>query len=261
MMYQIKTYNKIAKEGLDLFGETTFRVGEEQQDPDAVLVRSKDLHGMEINPSLKCVARAGAGVNNIPVQACSDNGVVVFNTPGANANAVKELTLCAILAASRNLFEAVDLVRTLQGSGDKVEELVEAGKSAFMGCEVLGKTLGVIGLGAIGVMVANCAIGFGMEVLGYDPYISVDSAWGLSSCVHKAESLEEVYRKSDFITLHIPLMEKTRDMVGDQAFRVMRRGRARRERGCALLTVPYGPWSRAGWRRGPRLGMASGARR
>ena len=179
-MFQIKTMNKISPAGLDKFDRAKYSWGEEVERPDAVLVRSASLHEMEYGNQLLAIARAGAGVNNIPIEACSEKGIVVFNTPGANANAVKEMVVMALLMSSRRVAAAIDWARSLQGSGDDVVKMVEKGKSQFAGPEITGKKLGVIGLGAIGVLVANAADSLGMTVYGYDPYISVDGAWGLS---------------------------------------------------------------------------------
>lgn len=211
-MYKILTLNKISETGLKNFPETYTHSGEET-DPDAILVRSASMHDMEMAKSTLAIARAGAGVNNIPIDKCSEQGIVVFNTPGANANAVKELVLCAMLLSSRKLPAAIDWAKTLKGNGAEVPKMVEKGKSAFAGPEIKGKTLGVVGLGAIGVLVANAALALGMEVYGYDPFLSVDAAWSLSRGVHHAASLDEIYANSDYITLHVPLTPDTKELV------------------------------------------------
>lgn len=208
-MYQIHCLNKISPVGTGRFGEQ-YTVGAELAQADAVLVRSAAMHDMELPEQLLAIARAGAGVNNIPIDKCSEQGIVVFNTPGANANAVKELVICGLLLASRKVARGMDWVKTLKGEGDQVGKLVEKGKSAFVGPEISGKALGVIGLGAIGILVANAAEALGMTVYGYDPYLSVDAAWGLSSSVHHARSLDEIYANCDYITLHLPQTPDTK---------------------------------------------------
>ncbi len=211
-MYKILTLNKISETGLKNFPETYTHSGEEAN-PDAILVRSASMHDMELAKSTLAIARAGAGVNNIPIDKCSEQGIVVFNTPGANANAVKELVLCAMLLSSRKIPAAIDWAKTLKGNGAEVPKMVEKGKSAFAGPEIKGKTLGVVGLGAIGVLVANAALSLGMEVYGYDPFLSVDAAWSLSRGVHHAASLDEIYANSDYITLHVPLTPDTKELI------------------------------------------------
>ena len=223
-MYGIKTLNKISPVGMDAFDKTKYLCGDEIADPDGIMVRSAALHDMEFPANLKAIARAGAGVNNIPLDRCSKEGIVVFNTPGANANAVKELTILGLLLSARKVYPAMTWVQTIADQGDQVPKLVEKGKSAYTGPELLGKRLGVIGLGAIGVMVANAAVQLGMEVYGYDPYLSVDAAWGLSSAVHHAATLKEVYSGSDFLTLHLPLNASTKEMLDADAFAMMRPG-------------------------------------
>ena len=222
-MYQIHCLNKISPVGTGRFGEQ-YTVGAELAQADAVLVRSAAMHDMELPEQLLAIARAGAGVNNIPVDKCSEQGIVVFNTPGANANAVKELVICGLLLASRKVARGMDWVKTLKGEGDQVGKLVEKGKSAFVGPEISGKALGVIGLGAIGILVANAAEALGMTVYGYDPYLSVDAAWGLSSSVHHARSLDEVYANCDYITLHLPQTPDTKNMINADALAKMKDG-------------------------------------
>lgn len=211
-MYKILTLNKISENGLKKFPET-YTYSSEEVNPDAILVRSASMHEMEFDANTKAIARAGAGVNNIPLDRCSEKGIVVFNTPGANANAVKELVLCAMLMSSRKIVSALDWVKTLKGNGTEVSKMVEKGKSAFAGPEIKGKKLGVIGLGAIGVLVANAADALGMEVYGYDPYLSVDAAWSLSRTIHHAASQDEIFKNCDYITLHVPLTPDTKEVI------------------------------------------------
>lgn len=212
-MYKIRTYNKISVSGTSRLPGEMYQIGDALEAPDAILVRSADLHTIAINPELKAVARAGAGTNNVPVAELSQRGVVVFNAPGANANAVKELVLAGMLMAVRNLREATEFVRSLDPQDPKLEHLVEDGKKRFVGTEVVGRTLGVVGLGAIGVRVANAAKGIGMRVIGFDPHMTVEGAWQLSSDVDKAGSVAEVLAQSDFITLHVPLNAATRGTI------------------------------------------------
>ncbi|ADN01125.1 phosphoglycerate dehydrogenase [Spirochaeta thermophila] len=223
-MFKIQTLNKISPKGLEIFPRDLYEVASEFTHPDAILVRSADMHQMEIPSSVLAIARAGAGVNNIPVERCTERGIVVFNTPGANANSVKELVIAGLLIASRKIIRAVEWVRSIADEGDRVSELVEKEKSRFTGPEIKGKKLGVIGLGSIGVMVANAAVSLEMEVIGYDPYISVEAAWGLSSKVQRAETLEKLIREADYITLHVPLNDDTRGMLNYEKFRMMKRG-------------------------------------
>ncbi|PKM52318.1 MAG: 3-phosphoglycerate dehydrogenase [Firmicutes bacterium HGW-Firmicutes-7] len=221
-MFKIKTLDKIDENGLRLLSDGYTIVNDDN--PDAILLRSYKMHDMDIPTNLKAVGRAGAGVNNIPLDKCAEKGIVVFNTPGANANGVKELVLAGLFISSRDVSGAIDWGKSLKDQGDKVPKLVEEGKSNFAGPEILGKTLGVIGLGAIGVLVANAACSLGMEVLGYDPFISVDSAWGLSSLVQKATSVEDLYSKCDYITVHVPLMKETEGMIGTASISNMKDG-------------------------------------
>src|SRR5438477_10907599 len=210
---EILVLNNIAQVGPKPFPAEQYAVAKEAKDPQAILVRSADLHRREFGPSLKAVGRAGAGVNNIPVAALSKRGVPVFNAPGANANAVKELVLAGMLLAARNLPPAMDFVRNLDAKDAELEKKVESGKKAYAGFELPGHTLGVIGLGKIGSLVADAAIRLGMNVLGYDPHITVEGAWSLPSQVKRAVSVEEILKGSEFVTLHIPLMEKTRHTI------------------------------------------------
>ncbi|WP_035054406.1 3-phosphoglycerate dehydrogenase family protein [Carnobacterium pleistocenium] len=209
-MFAIKTYNAIAEDGLKKFEVENYQLNQ-TDDPDGIVLRSQNLHDMTFPSQLKAIARAGAGTNNIPVQECSKKGVVVFNTPGANANAVKELVLASLLLAVRPIIGGVEWVKTLKGPD--VDKKVEAEKNRFVGTELAGKQLGVIGLGSIGAMVANDAYRLGMDVVGYDPYVSVDIAWSISSRVKRVLTIEEVLTTSDYITVHVPLMESTRAMI------------------------------------------------
>lgn len=222
-MYRIKCLNKISAVGTSRLG-SGYVCGEDVENPDAILVRSASMHEMELPKSLLAVARAGAGVNNIPLDACSEHGIAVFNTPGANANAVKELVLAVLLLSSRRIVPGIEWAITLKGQGDEVAKLVEKGKGQFAGPEISGKTLGVIGLGAIGILVANAAHALGMEVYGYDPYLSVDAAWGLSRAIHHARTLDEVYAASDYVTIHVPLVPDTKGMIGAEAVSKMKDG-------------------------------------
>lgn len=221
MMYKIQKLNKIAEVGLKKFG-SNYEISDNIENPDGIILRSYNMHEMEIPSSVLGIARAGAGVNNIPVDECASKGIVVFNTPGANANAVKELTICSLLLASRKITEGIEWAKTL--TGDDVDKQVEKGKSQFVGPEIAGKTLGVIGLGAIGVLVANAAEKLDMEVIGYDPYLSIDAAWGLSSTVKKAENLEDIYANCDYITMHLPLTPDTKDMINVESISLMKDG-------------------------------------
>lgn len=222
-MYNVLTLNKIAACGIDKLGGN-YAVSDDCKNPDGIILRSFSMHEMELPETLKCVARAGAGVNNIPIDACTEKGIVVFNTPGANANAVKELVILGLLLASRKVVNGIEWAKTLSGKGAEVGKLVEKGKGTYVGPEIAGKTLGVIGLGAIGAMVANTAISLGMNVVGYDPYLTVDSAWRLKSNIRHANSLDEVYESSDYITLHIPATDTTAGMINSEAFAKMKQG-------------------------------------
>lgn len=219
-MSKIYTLNKISSKGLEGFGQC-YEVQESLQDVDAILVRSAKMHELELPKSVKAIARAGAGVNNIPIDACTQKGIVVFNTPGANANAVKEMVIAGLLLSSRKIIEGVNWAQTLKGN---IAKEVESGKSAFTGPEILGKKLGVVGLGAIGVLVANATQALGMEVIGYDPYLSVDAAWGISRHIRHAHTLEEVLGQADYITIHAPLTSATKEMFNEEAFNKMKKG-------------------------------------
>lgn len=218
----ILTLNKIAACGTQRLGEG-YTVGDDVQNPVGIMVRSAAMHDMELPESLLAIARAGAGVNNIPVDKCSEQGIVVFNTPGANANAVKELVLAGLLISSRKVVPAIAWAQSLKGQ-EGVAKLVEKGKSQFAGPEIKGKKLGVIGLGAIGVLVANAAHALGMEVYGYDPYLSVDAAWGLSRSIHHAVSQDQVFAECDYITVHVPLTPDTKEMFNAAALNTMKDG-------------------------------------
>ena len=219
---KVQLLNKISPEGLKHFDVSMYETGENFDDYDAILVRSASLHEMEFPQSLKCIARAGAGVNNIPLQRCSEQGIVVFNTPGANANAVKELTIAGLLLASRKIVKGIEWVKTLDPKD--IAKTVEKGKSQFAGPEIMGKKLGVIGLGAIGVQVANAAAALGMDVYGYDPYISVNAAWTLKARIHHITQLKTIFEECDYITLHLPLLDSTRGMLNEEAFAQMKDG-------------------------------------
>ncbi len=223
-MFKIQTLNRISTTGLGHFPMEQYEVASEMLHPDAVLVRSRSMHDMELPPSLKAIARAGVGVNNIPIEKCSKHGIVIFNTPGANANSVKELVLMGLFIASRKVVQGINWAKTLIGKGEEAVRIIEKNKSQFAGPEIKGKTLGVIGLGAIGVMVANDAAALGMNVLGYDPFISVDAAWGLSRSIRRARNFESLLSESDYITLHIPLTAETEGILNENRFAMMKRG-------------------------------------
>lgn len=222
-MYNIQMLNKIAACGTDLLDKSKYTVGEDVANPDAILVRSAAMHDMELGSNLLAIARAGAGVNNIPIDKCTEKGIVVFNTPGANANAVKELVLCGLLLASRKIVPSTEWIKTLKGKGDEVSKLVEKGKSQFVGPEIMGKKLGVIGLGAIGILVANAAAALGMEVYGADPFLSVNNALKLSGKVHYVKSNDEIYEKCDYITLHVPATPDTKGMINAETIAKMKK--------------------------------------
>lgn len=222
-MYKIKTLNKIAPSGLALFAKDKYRIGNDIEEPDAILVRSANILDLDFPRSLKAIARAGSGINNIPVARCSESGIVVFNTPGANANAVKELAIAALLLVSRDIIGGVNWIRNLPAQADVVRE-VEKGKSSFAGPELLGKTLGVIGLGAVGTMVANTASSLGMEVYGYDPYITVDSAWMLSRSVKRASDVKSIFEQSDYLALHVPSTPETKELINASSIKSMKNG-------------------------------------
>lgn len=222
--FRIQTLNNIAKVGLERFPRDGYELGDDFENPDALMLRSANIHDIEIPGSLIAVGRAGAGVNNIPVDRMSARGIPVFNAPGANANAVKELVLAGMLLAARHICEAWQYVRELEGSESEITEAVESGKKRYRGFELPGRTLGVVGLGAIGVQVANAARSLGMNVLGYDPHITVEGAWKLSSEVGEAASLEDLFARSDFITFHVPLNNATRGMLDEEGLRKLKAG-------------------------------------
>ena len=222
-MYKIKTYNKISKSGLANFDDK-YTVGDEVENADGAIVRSAALHDTEFPATLQAIARAGAGTNNIPIERCSEQGIVVFNTPGANANAVKELVIAGLFIASRRVISGIEWAKTLKGNGDEVGKMVEKGKGAFAGPEIKGKKLGVIGLGAIGVMVANAANSLGMKVYGYDPYLSVKSAWNLNHNAVYISDINEIYAECDYITIHVPLTDSTKILVNKDTLAKMKDG-------------------------------------
>ena len=222
-MLKVKLMNKIAKVGTDVLSPLQYELGTEIENEDAIMVRSAALHDMSFSPNLRAIARCGAGVNNIPVDKCTEQGIVVFNTPGANANAVKELAIAALVLASRDVLGGVKWVETLAGQAD-VAKAVEKGKSAFVGHELAGKTLGVIGLGAIGGMVANAAISLGMSVMGYDPYITAKAAWSLAPSVRQASDYTEIFKSCDYITLHVPATPQTKGMICEKTIAQMKDG-------------------------------------
>ena len=223
-MFKIKTFNKISAVGLDTFDKDLYTYGDDVNEPDGAIVRSASLHETEFPASLKAIARAGAGTNNIPVDRCAKDGIVVFNTPGANANAVKELVIAGLFLSSRKIVPAIDWAKTLKGNGAEVGKMVEKGKSAFAGPEISGKNLGVIGLGAIGVLVANAASDLGMKVYGYDPYLSVNAAWNLKHDVVHATDIKEIFEKCDYITIHVPQTPDTKGMINTESIATMKDG-------------------------------------
>ncbi len=221
-VYQLTTYNAIAAEGMERFERAKYAINE-NDDPDALILRSKDLHEITFNDSLKAIARAGAGTNNIPIQRATEAGIVVFNTPGANANAVKELVLANLLLSVRPILQGHEWIQNYKfGPDDDVEAIVEANKKQFAGNELEGKKLGIIGLGAIGAMIANDAYRLGIEVYGYDPYVSVDTAWSISRRVNRVMELDDLLKICDFITVHVPLMDSTRGMIGERELAMMK---------------------------------------
>ncbi len=223
-MFSVQTLNKISPAGLDVLNPAKYTYADEVANPDAIMVRSAAMHDMQFGDNLKAIARAGAGTNNIPVDRCAEEGIVVFNTPGANANAVKELVIAAILMSSRKIMPGIEWVQTLKAEDGDVSKQVEKGKSQFAGPEIRGKKLGVIGLGAIGILVANAAAALGMTVYGYDPYISIDAAWSLSTDVIRANTLKEIYENSDYITLHIPATAETKGIINASSINTMKHG-------------------------------------
>jgi D-3-phosphoglycerate dehydrogenase len=223
-MFKIQTLNKIAACGLERLPRESYETASELGHPDGILVRSQDMHTFELPTTLLAIARAGAGTNNIPIPAATEKGIVVFNTPGANANAVKELVIAAMLLSSRRIVQGLGWSQSLKGKGDEVPELVEKGKAQFVGPEIEGKTLGVIGLGAIGVMIANAANSLGVKVIGFDPYISVEAAWKMNTAVRKATNLDALVAESDFITIHVPLTPETKGLFSKERLARTKKG-------------------------------------
>ncbi|MBQ8297245.1 MAG: 3-phosphoglycerate dehydrogenase [Ruminococcus sp.] len=222
-MYNIQTLNKIASVGTDIFDKSKYTVSDACENPDAIMVRSAKMHDMEFGSNLLAIARAGAGVNNIPVERCAEEGICVFNTPGANSNAVKELAICALLLASRKIVEAASWAASLKGTPD-APKTVEGGKAMFAGPELLGKKLGVIGLGAIGGKIANTAIKLGMKVIGYDPYLSLDAALHLDPHVQVVADVNDIYKESDYITIHVPYLPSTKNTIDAEQIAMMKDG-------------------------------------
>ena len=223
-MFNIQTLNKISKYGTDNFDTAKYNIADDIQNPDAIMVRSAAMHDMEFAPNLLAIARAGAGVNNIPVEKCADMGIVVFNTPGANANAVKELVIAGLLLSSRKITDSIEWAKTLKGNGAEVGKMVEKGKAQFAGPEIMGKTLGIIGLGAIGVLVANAAVALGMKVVGYDPFLSVNAALHLDPAVKAVTDVKELYAASDYITIHVPYNADTKGTINAETIGMMKDG-------------------------------------
>ncbi|MDE6035614.1 MAG: 3-phosphoglycerate dehydrogenase [Ruminococcus sp.] len=222
-MYKIQTLNKISAIGTDIFDKSKYTVSDSPENPDAIMVRSAKMHDMQFNENLLAIARAGAGVNNIPVERCAEEGICVFNTPGANSNAVKELAICALLLSSRKIVEASAWASSLKGTPD-APKTVEGGKSKFAGPEILGKTLGIIGLGAIGGKIANTAVALGMKVIGYDPYLSVNNAVLLDSSVKVVTDINDIYRNSDYISIHMPYTPQTKNTIDAEQIAIMKDG-------------------------------------
>jgi len=223
-MYKINLLNNIKSKKLEIFSKEKYEVGIELENHEALMLRSAKIHDMVFGKELLCIARAGAGYNNIPVDRCAEEGIVVFNTPGANSGAVKELVICALFLSSRDITGGIEWIKTVVSEGDEIPALVEKQKAKYVGPEVLGKTIGVIGLGAIGAKIADAAVGLGMKVLGYDPYISVDAAWHLSSMIQKAEDLDEIYKKSDYISVNVPYMDATKQFINKETINKMKKG-------------------------------------
>lgn len=222
-MYNIQTLNKISAIGTDIFDKSKYAVSDAPENPDAIMVRSAKMHDMQFNENLLAIARAGAGVNNIPVERCAEEGICVFNTPGANSNAVKELAICALLLASRKITEAAEWAKSLKGTPD-APKTVESGKSKFAGPEIMGKTLGIIGLGAIGGKIANTAVALGMNVIGYDPYLSVNNAVLLDSSVKVVTEINDIYKNSDYISIHMPYTPQTKNTIDAEQIAIMKDG-------------------------------------
>lgn len=223
-MYSVQTFNSISPSGLERFDETLYKIDADNTEPDVVLLRSYNLHEWPIPGSLKAVGRAGAGVNNIPVDELSDLGIPVFNAPGANANAVKELVLAGVLLASRNICEAWDYTQGLKMRGEELKRAVESGKKQYAGFELPGRTIGIVGLGSIGRLVANACIGLGLKVVGYDPMLTVEGAWQLSNQIQRATNIEQLLSRADFVTFHVPLNDSTRHMINASNIHHLKRG-------------------------------------
>jgi D-3-phosphoglycerate dehydrogenase len=223
-MYAIKTLNNIPAAALQELDSAKYAVSADAENPVAIIVRSANMHDCAFGTELLCIARAGAGYNNIPIERCADEGIVVYNTPGANAEAVKELVLCALLLSSRDIIGGAAWVKTIAGEGDAIAAMVEKGKSNYTGPEIYGKTLGVIGLGAVGAKIAQAATALGMTVLGYDPYLSVEAAWHLSSDIIQAPDLDAIYKKSDYISIHVPYQKSTHHLINKDSIAKMKQG-------------------------------------
>jgi D-3-phosphoglycerate dehydrogenase / 2-oxoglutarate reductase len=223
-MFNVKTFNNISEKGLSRLPAETYSVSPETDNPDAIILRSQKLHDMEIPSNLKVVGRAGAGTNNVPVEKLGEEGIVVFNAPGANANAVKELVICGMLLACRNICQAWQYAANVEGTDEEQNKAVEEGKKKYVGYELPGRTLGVVGLGAIGVEIANAAVGLGMRVVGFDPTITVKSAWKMSSFVEEMTSIEELLKEADFVTFHVPLIDATKNLLNSESIAGMKDG-------------------------------------
>lgn len=221
---KIKLFNKIDKNGLTILEKNGYQYGEDVIKPDAILLRSANILDEDFNPELKCIARAGAGVNNIPLDRCSEKGIIVFNTPGANANGVKELAILSLILSSRNVIKAIDWLNNVEYNNLDLNKVIEKGKNQFVGNEIKGKTLGVIGLGFIGGLVANDAYNLGLDVLGYDPYLSVNAAWHLSRAIKRADNYDEIYSNADYITLHVPSTKSTKNIINKDSISKMKDG-------------------------------------
>ena len=223
-MYKVKTLNNIKADALEKLDKEKYAVSADQDKPDALIIRSVNLHEETFNPELLCIARAGAGVNNIPIDRCAEEGIIVFNTPGANAEAVKELVLCALLLSSRDIIGGINWAKSVADEGGNITTLVEKQKALYEGPELIGKTLGVVGLGAIGAKIAQAATALGMSVYGYDPYLSVEAAWRLSSDIIQANDLDTIYKQSDYITIHVPYLDSTHHFINKESIGKMKEG-------------------------------------
>jgi len=223
-MHQVKILNNIKSSALESLDSEKYVISPDFSEPEAIIVRSANMHEMAFNPELLCISRAGAGVNNIPLDRCAEEGIIVFNTPGANAEAVKELVLCSLLLSSRDVLGGIDWVKSVAAEGGDIAALVEKQKVRYEGPELSGKTLGVVGLGAVGAKIAHLATAIGMRVYGYDPYLSVEAAWRLSSEIIQANDLDTIYKNSDYITLHVPYLESTHNLVNSEGIKKMKEG-------------------------------------